>query len=220
MHDEWRSGLKQDHLLRVLQCTRLLSRDKALRQRFVSLGAVEVRHTCFHVLLASFTSSDLDSLQVLGTIFKNEATAHFSGSVTQFQVRFDGETKSEQCSYNGHTSHDMFQCLNRQVETLTEIASIIKRLTSDEAGLTALVKSNVHQTLTLLLSSSGKLFKGTSAKIMRTSVPVKRYLVGHLSKLITLTLSIPRSIGTAAGACGRNRVCCSQTTFSTRGRRG
>ena len=42
LHDSWRSGLKPDHLLRVLQCTRLLSRDNSLRQRFVSMGAVKV----------------------------------------------------------------------------------------------------------------------------------------------------------------------------------
>ena len=42
MHEKWRPGLKPDHLLRVLQCTRLLSRDKTLRQRFVTMGAVNV----------------------------------------------------------------------------------------------------------------------------------------------------------------------------------
>ena len=50
MHGKWRSGLKQDHLLRVLQCTRLLSRDKALRQRFVSLGAVEVNQASVFIV--------------------------------------------------------------------------------------------------------------------------------------------------------------------------
>lgn len=49
LHDSWRSGLKPDHLLRVLQCTRLLSRDNSLRQRFVSMGAVKVCTTSVHV---------------------------------------------------------------------------------------------------------------------------------------------------------------------------
>lgn len=49
LHDSWRSGLKPDHLLRVLQCTRLLSRDNSLRQRFVSMGAVKVCTSSVHV---------------------------------------------------------------------------------------------------------------------------------------------------------------------------
>lgn len=42
-----------------------------------------------------------------------------------------------------------------QVETLTEIASIIKRLAGDEWGLQALVQCSVHDTLTQLLNSNG-----------------------------------------------------------------
>ncbi len=38
----WRSALRPDHLLRVLQCCRLLSRDNALRQRLVEMGGVQV----------------------------------------------------------------------------------------------------------------------------------------------------------------------------------
>ncbi|GAX79138.1 hypothetical protein CEUSTIGMA_g6578.t1 [Chlamydomonas eustigma] len=103
LHESWRPVLRPDHLLRVLQCTRLFSRDATLRQKFVAMGAVKE----------------------LCNIFKQEAGAHFAGSVSQFQV-----------------------------ETLTEIASIIKRLAGDEAGLTALVQCDVHQTLTQLLNSN------------------------------------------------------------------
>lgn len=42
LNEAWRSSLKPDHLLRVLQCVRLLSRDNVLRQRFVGAGAVKV----------------------------------------------------------------------------------------------------------------------------------------------------------------------------------
>ncbi|KAG1662637.1 hypothetical protein FOA52_009622 [Chlamydomonas sp. UWO 241] len=103
LNDAWRGSLRPDHLLRVLQCIRLLSRDNRLRACFVSLGAVKV----------------------LVIVFKHEAAAHFAGSVSQFQI-----------------------------ETLTEIASIIKRLAGDEGGLAALVACSVHETLTQLLNSS------------------------------------------------------------------
>ena len=38
----WQPALKPDRMLRVLQCTRLLSRDSTLRQQFVQYGAVQV----------------------------------------------------------------------------------------------------------------------------------------------------------------------------------
>eukprot|EP00195_Chlamydomonas_chlamydogama_P014873 CAMPEP_0202909088 /NCGR_PEP_ID=MMETSP1392-20130828/48237_1 /ASSEMBLY_ACC=CAM_ASM_000868 /TAXON_ID=225041 /ORGANISM="Chlamydomonas chlamydogama, Strain SAG 11-48b" /LENGTH=1008 /DNA_ID=CAMNT_0049598709 /DNA_START=59 /DNA_END=3081 /DNA_ORIENTATION=- len=101
--ESWRKVLKSDHLMRVLQCTRLLSRDTALRRRFVERGAV----------------------QVVGHIFDVEAKAHFAGSITPFQI-----------------------------ETLTEIASIIKRLAGDDWGLKALVNCGVHGVLTQLLNSN------------------------------------------------------------------
>ncbi len=41
-NEAWRRALRPDHMLRVLQCIRLLSRDMALRQRFVDVGAVKV----------------------------------------------------------------------------------------------------------------------------------------------------------------------------------
>uniref|UniRef100_A0A7R9V241 non-specific serine/threonine protein kinase n=1 Tax=Chlamydomonas euryale TaxID=1486919 RepID=A0A7R9V241_9CHLO len=103
LNEAWRCSLRSDHLLRVLQCIRLLSRDNKLRARFVSLGAV----------------------RVLSVIFRHEAAAHFAGSLSQFQV-----------------------------ETLTEIASIIKRLAGDEGGLLELVRCSVHDTLTQLLNSN------------------------------------------------------------------
>jgi hypothetical protein len=64
---------------------------------------------------------------VLCTIFQKEADAHLAGSVSQFQI-----------------------------EALTEIASVIKRLAGDETGLQTLVQCNVQETLTQLLNSNGK----------------------------------------------------------------
>ena len=103
MHEKWRPGLKQDHLLRVLQCTRLLSRDKALRQRFVSQGAVQVTEgpevdPAYQKLLESWgLRFQTLYFQVLSEIFKHEALAHFSGSVTQFQVRTNEVTQIRCC---------------------------------------------------------------------------------------------------------------------------
>ncbi len=43
LHTAWRVSLRPDHLLRLLQCCRLLSRDNVLRQRLVEAGGVKVR---------------------------------------------------------------------------------------------------------------------------------------------------------------------------------
>jgi hypothetical protein len=43
----------------------------------------------------------------------------------------------------------------RQVELLTELASIAKRLAADEWGLAAMESAGMHTVLTSLLASSG-----------------------------------------------------------------
>ncbi|GIM13803.1 hypothetical protein Vretimale_16861, partial [Volvox reticuliferus] len=99
----WRCSLRPDHLLRVLQCTRLLSRDAVLRQRLLEAGAIKV----------------------LCLLFREQAAAHFSGTITSFQI-----------------------------EVITECASIIKRLAGDEWGLAALTSEEAHLTLLQLLNST------------------------------------------------------------------
>ena len=46
LHSAWRVSLRPDHLLRLLQCCRLLSRDNVLRQRLVEAGGVKVGAAC------------------------------------------------------------------------------------------------------------------------------------------------------------------------------
>ncbi len=59
------------------------------------------------------------------------------------------------CGWRSSGKDQLISDLCLQVETLTEIASIIKRLAGDESGLAALVGCNVHETLTQLLNSNG-----------------------------------------------------------------
>ncbi|GLC33389.1 Serine/threonine-protein kinase Nek10 [Pleodorina starrii] len=99
----WRCTLRPEHLLRVLQCTRLLSRDAVLRQRLLETGAIKI----------------------LCLLFREQAAAHFSGTITSFQI-----------------------------EVLTECASIMKRLAVDEWGLAALASEEAYLTLLQLLNST------------------------------------------------------------------
>lgn len=53
--------------------------------------------------------------------------------------------------------HPMLACPTSlpQVELLTEVTSVAKRLAADEFGLAAMVACNVHEVLTQLLQSTG-----------------------------------------------------------------
>ncbi|KAF5840663.1 hypothetical protein DUNSADRAFT_15906 [Dunaliella salina] len=101
-HAQWRAAMRPEHLMQVLQCVRLMSRDETLRRKL-----------------------DADALKGIFEVFDREASAHFSGSITPFQV-----------------------------EILTEIASILKRLAGEEWGLDELVRCQVHPVLLRLLHSN------------------------------------------------------------------